>query len=192
MSLFYLITGANATQVTLDYKLLSENPALAKTIVIGKIVKESSGKLFLIPEKGWTKHPIRIEVKQSGDDGLFYPSNEIVGEKYLLFMVNGKNKLSEDVEIHQLLKKSEVAIGKLALRKEFVGEMNLSWQYCKLDNECIQTKNLCGKPVGLNKEYQKIYLDFLASRKTKVDCSKDAPRKTEKSMGSKCIDFFCS
>jgi hypothetical protein len=83
-------------------------------------------------------------------------------------------------------------IEKLATRKDFYGEINPSWQFCESDNVCVQSKNQCGKPIGVNKKYQNQNLDFLKLKLIKTDCTKLAEDKKIKPNQSKCMENFCS
>lgn len=83
-------------------------------------------------------------------------------------------------------------IEKLSSKKDFIGDANPSWQFCRSDNECTQSKNQCGKPIGVNKKYESVYIDFLKAKKIKTECSKESSDQTGKSAVSKCVENFCS
>ena len=199
LSFLLLLSNADAYKILQEYLDLDNDPSTAKTLATGKITENIWGTQFFVGERGWTFFPTRFEVKK-----IYIPNEDsstkrgIVGESYLFYSIektniNGELNSSSYIGLITLksLKAKEV-ITKLASKKDFVGEINPSWQFCESDKECIQSKKQCGKPIGVNKNYQKDYLDFLKTKKIKIECSKNNSVQTGKPSISKCVENFCS
>lgn len=199
---FLLISNVNATAKSLSFERLYRDPVtFANVVVVGKLIEDSSGRQFIIPERGWTAYPERINIPPKFDiDRQNENKKGIVGKKYLLYMT--KEARYEEVQskdqykfighlVIELLQDAKATIEKFSEKKDFVGEINPSWQFCESDKECVQAKNQCGKLIAVNKKYQKDYLNFLKTNKIKVDCSKEIQTQASCNKESKCIDFFC-
>lgn len=175
---------------------LDINLSLAKTSASGRIVEDESGKRFFIFQKRWTLAPVKIYLPDE-----YYPYAALKSLKvgnlkdtYLFLALNktdangilkpGNTKL---LPISSPLAKN--VIKKLVMKKDFIGEINPSWQFCETDLECVQAKNQCGNLIGVNTEYEKDYLNFIKFKKLKVDCSKS---EISKASASKCLENFCS
>jgi hypothetical protein len=196
LGIFVCLFGTTnfASSLSPDYIRLRNDPTLGNLIVIGKII-EVNGAQLLIPERAWTDYPENIllhELIDIYDARKGWNKQGVAGEKYLYFMLNRSSIKNVLRGQHFLvwIKNARPDIEKLAKKKDFVGEINPSWQFCESDNECVQSKNQCGKPIGVNKKYQKKYLDFLKTKKIKTECSKEA--QASKSGESKCGENFCS
>lgn len=171
----------------------SKAPITAPVVILGKLVK-STEKHYLKLIKTWTAalDETRLE---TGTDCSF--TGLTMGTNYLLLSDKSTNSLYADLVgecssvLVELTPQNVSLINQLADKKDFTGEINPSWQFCMLDNECAQSKNQCGNLVGVNKKYQKDYINFLKTKKTKVDCSKVSTQK-EKYQPSKCKENFCS
>jgi hypothetical protein len=176
--------------------VLDDDITKGKTIAIGKVVEEKDGSRYFLMRKQWTLSPVKLFLPVVHARGRAIKRGEL-GATHLLSAVdetNAKGELGsgmyEVISIKQEFVKK--AIYKLAYKKDFVGEINPSWQFCESDNECILSKNQCGKLIGVNKKYQQDYLDFLKTKIVKNDCSKEVPTQSGKSNEIKCIENFCS
>ncbi|MFA6236245.1 MAG: hypothetical protein WC635_02870 [Bacteriovorax sp.] len=163
-----------------------------KTIAAGQVIDEKDGKRYFVTQKTWFEAPAKIEIPtiyrhmvkykpgKPGVTNLFVALQETINGKvnYNAFEVRPINdQYAKD------------AIEKLASRNTFSGSVNPSWQFCEADRECIIKNNQCGYPIAVNKKYQKNYLDFLKTIKTKTDCTKVSLKALKSEV--KCIENFC-
>ncbi|MGZ3789442.1 MAG: hypothetical protein ACXVLQ_13015 [Bacteriovorax sp.] len=192
---FVLIPNSRATDIIRSE--LDSDLTKGKTIAIGKIIEEKDGSRYFIMQKQWTLSPSKLFLpKVSWFRGKLINQGEPGVTHFLsaLGETNSKGELGRG--IYKVISVNDdfvkIAIKKLANKKDFVGEINPSWQYCESDIECIQSKNWCGRLIGVNKKYQKDYMDFLKSKLKKADCSKDVPIQAGKAADSKCVENFCS
>jgi hypothetical protein len=195
---FVLMTKAYSYKVPMRFIELDKDPTTADTLVVGTLKENKEGEQYLITEKGWTVYPAKINIPLKRFSRAVIRKQGTAGEKQLYYSVgtiNTKGELDstgyEGVIPLNTVKAKEI-INKLANKKDFVGEINPSWQFCESDIECVQSKNLCGKSIGVNKKYQKNYLDFLKLKKIKTECSKDLSVQIEKIGEPKCVENFCS
>jgi hypothetical protein len=67
-------------------------------VVVGKLIEDSSGRQFIIPERGWTVYPVQIYIPPIFDlDNLGQNKKMqgIAGKKYLLYMTK-ETRYEED------------------------------------------------------------------------------------------------
>ncbi|MFA6236243.1 MAG: hypothetical protein WC635_02860 [Bacteriovorax sp.] len=165
----------------------------AKIIAIGKLELDESGKEILVIKKQWTLSPqiVRMPERIKVVD---IPKLSKIGEVYIYAALNETNKNGElKIGYTRLVNlntdQAKIIFERLAKRNDFVGEVNPSWQFCEADSECTIQHNRCGNSIAVNKKYQKNYLDFIKTIKTKTDCTKVA---SETKSEIKCIENFCS
>jgi hypothetical protein len=171
-------------------KELAKDPTKAKAIYVG-VVNEKNGNIFLNVERNWTAAPL-IAVNVGSTQNPCPHENYLPNIKYLFYALNDYQafvKKSSWIFIMEPLKGSKSTIEKFSSRKYFVGEINPSWQFCESDSDCVQSKNLCRKTIGINKKYEKDYLNFLKNKKAITNCS-----EVEKAKPSvtRCVENFCS
>lgn len=169
-------------------------PETAKTMATGILTRNLSGNHVFVTERKWTYSPPRIKMELVYDE-LEPPVNPgNAGERYLLYsqeeVKTGGNLHGSKVQIIPLNSaEAKEAILKYADRKEFIGDINPSWQFCETDNDCVQSRNQCGSLIGINKNYQKNYSAFLKTRN--FDCSKETSDQIGKTYVPKCRESFC-
>lgn len=165
----------------------------AKTIAYGKLCEDKDGDRYLALENGWTLYPQKVYLPLDADEMYTVVTKPgVLGVKYLFFSAaetNINRKMKHEAIYYKPLREGKNLITRLAFNKDFDGEINPSWQFCESDNECSHTKNICGNPIAVNKKYKKNYLDFLKTKKGKVDCSKTIKVK---SIVSRCVENFCN
>lgn len=200
MYVLVLFTFSNvgmANKTIAEVGRLDSNPTTSGTLSIGKILEDKDGQKYFTGLRGWTNYPVNHYVRpimpRSQGDAKNY---RYIGEICFLYAqekTDNHGILNSDSYYKVMSVNSEKAkklITKLADRQEFVGEINPSWQFCESDNECMRSKNMCGSLIGVNKKYEKHYLDFLKTNKLKLDCSKESTKT--KTAESKCVENFCS
>ena len=146
--------------------------------------------------KDWYKNELHKENNLFGNydfvsssSGGFCPSFNMtrlqIPDKSYLYLGNSTVQYTIPLEMVVSL------IKKLAERKSFWGNINPSWQFCEKNVECKVVKNKCGNELGINKKYEKKYLDFLESKESnRIDCSKEVANKNP-TVKNKCVDYFC-
>lgn len=168
---------------------LSQDPTKAKSVYVG-VINEKNGNIVLNVERSWTAPPL-IAVYVGATQDPCPHENYLPNVKYLFYALNDYQafvKKSSWIFVMEPLKGSRGTIEKFS-SKDFVGEINPSWQFCEDDLECVQLKNQCGNLIGVNKKHKKDYLFFLKTKKAKLDCLKAGDTK----IGiSKCVENFCS
>jgi hypothetical protein len=197
ISLLILLMCSSYSAVADNSSPLNYDLTNGKTIIIGKVIEEKDGKRYFVTRKKWTLGPDKIRLHDQVTDRLAFVKRGKLGETNIYASVNEtnsngilKNGMSEVVPA--TYEKAQMAIEKLALRNDFIGEINPSWEFCESDGECIKINNRCGNPIAVNKKYQKNYLDFLKSKKIKFECSQMQKTRTESKDVPKCIENYCS
>ncbi len=143
-------------------------------------VKKNNYNRKLVVEKKWSEFSEKsFSVMNSDCPDYQYD----IGSRVLVLSYNMK----ENLEILTFpLSESESQIDKLSSKKNFVGELNPSWKYCKEDSECKTVKDKCAHEISINKKHETTYLNFINSTKRIFNCSKlKSPPK------NKCINNFC-
>lgn len=165
--------------------LIKKNPEKAKVVFSGIIIEEKRPKgsaligdiRLIVPEKMWTN----VDFKKIQTSSICH-ENQKVGDRYLFLADNPKS--------YRVLVRLEDAgeyISKLARKKDFIGDVNPAWLYCKKDEDCTAIKDSCNLEKVVNKEYKDTYLDFLKEQKKGCFNKGDLKKAI-----FKCINYFCS
>lgn len=183
---FYPNVG-HSCKCSVDPSELLQHPENAPVAIVGKIV-ESKGYYSLVLVKNWSEgiEKIKLSAGKSCD-----PSGLKIGANYILLAKGTSREMpyaNSCTSILIELSESREVIKKLT-KKNFVGEINPSWQFCEANTECIRSKNECGNLIGVNQKYLKNYLSFLRIKKKKTECSNSV---SEVSNISRCVESFCN
>ena len=185
--------NSNACLGGLDEDLVFKNPEIAKTILLLESIKEDKeeSRIFLEAKKPWEK--LKLQTSSRACIGL----TEKVGVSYVFIT----SQSLHDIEKKKLLNSDGLLINLqdaddmkkhlpwLVKRGEIPeNHPNVFWSYCQKSSECVQAKNSCGAPVGVNKKYQSNYTDYIKRNKFPKTCAS----KKESKSASKCIKNFCS
>lgn len=127
---FLFVLNLNATTQSLSFERLYSDPvANANIVVVGTLIEDSSGKQFVIPERGWTSYPAQIYIPPKFDlDNLGQNDKKrgISGEKYLLYMTKEaryeKNQNKDQYKFNgpviiELLQNAKATIEKFSEKK---------------------------------------------------------------------------
>ena len=166
--------------------LINKNPEKAKIVFSGIIIQGKgppediflSGDINLIvPEVKWTN----VEFKKIQTSSICRV-NQKVGDRYLF--------LADSPKSYRVLVKLEEAgeyITKLARKKDFIGDVNPAWLYCKKDKDCLAIKDKCNIEKAVSVYHKNDYLEFL--KEQNKGCSN---KGNYKKVIFKCINYFCS
>lgn len=178
---------------TAEVETVAKNPTLAKTIVIGRVEKLKDEYIFRT-EKSWGKNLPYYTIDLSSTCA----PHVLLGKRYLFLSLHefditrtaGFPMLNIGTGYFVEVSTAKEFIKLLAKKTDNFSETaNPAWSYCVEDNECSGIKNQCGSFLKVNKNYEKIYLDFLKLKSLKTDCSK---KNSSYKNQSKCVDNFCS
>lgn len=179
-----LIPSAKGT--TLSCTIYTADPSQAKTIAVGTLVKNWSGKLFFVTERSWSHFPAELEIHpvcngkisaQAGDKFLYY---SLQPEQVLNFADDDSLLSLDSSEAKEVLKKFS--------KHQIPKQTNPAWQFCDVDEDCIKVYDQCQNPARINKAFEKEFSNFSLSQKGL--CT-----KTNKDIDSdslECLDHFCS
>lgn len=157
----------------------------AKTIILGAI-KKTGDEQYFISKKPWKSIKFKLFTAPCGgflfenDEYLIFSSNKSIDELVKLKSIDvsdgsfSKVKFSSD-RVRDLLDKEELP----------EGQPNYFWKYCSLGSSCVDVIGRCGERVGINKNNQKNFENYLKKNKN-YKCESSTRKK------SSCINNFCS
>lgn len=205
ISLFLYFENSFACKINMhDACVIENNPLEANLIVIGTVETinspsdpyNSKEKKFFNVEKQWTNSLSSLKFL-SGYINRCETLRAEDKKKYLLlnkYSVNSEADNSTGIKnskgILISLDKAESYIDKLAIIKTIPNnQSNPSWEYCKEDQHCVETKNVCGDTVGVNKKYRVNYEHFVKDFNGEKKC--DTLKGLTSNAKLKCISYFC-
>lgn len=167
-----------------------EFPESARTIVLGKIVRKRS-QTFFVSKKLWKSLNVEISTEECGGFAISGDTREVLlTSKKSIQALTGRVMDVGNSDVTNITRIDSFAEKFGKLKEEFPeGEANVFWKYCSDDSSCVKMKSFCGSSVGINKQFQANYENYLNSNQSKFKCDKKIEKR---SKASRCIKNFCN
>ncbi len=69
-----------------------------------------------------------------------------------------------------------------------------AWYQCQDDGDCVVANGICGRPVAVNRKYEKDFVRFALEKGKEIFCSDPTPKwlAWRKRVRARCVDGRCT